>query len=334
MDFKIIEENDGYIFNKKKYKWGDGLIELVNTDLTKLKEIQNQEVLDEDYTYGDYLSKFLKYDKNSKLIHYQLLKSVLNNYIDVMDNITENNSFLNTVINDKFNLQKGMFDFISPLFICQNKIKTILYCLSTSNNNSKKMSIDEKLYELTHKKNSTTRNNLPFLDLSLYSYENILDFSFTTTSNNIDLYNSSNLSSERITFTKSKKLQYIYYFSTVQEFVNYELIKSLSNSVKFLCCQNCGRFIITKDIRKKFCTEKCKKESQNKKLQTNPYYKEYNKTYKYLYNIKYDETFMKKLRSVYDEYKTNDNNVFDEKNFNSFKSKLEEIKIEFKKVVP
>lgn len=308
MSFYIKENKNGFIFNNKEYKWGDGLLNLVNCDFTDLKNLQLDEVQDTEDTYDDYLSKFIKYDNNS--IHYELLKSVLNNYINFVDEQIDNGYYLEQEIEDTDTLHNNMWWFLYPLFVCQNKVRNILTYLDLSNEDFKDLTIEERLYKLYKKDPSSLDFNFNIKNNEFYRYETTIGF--------------------KLNFDKNGNIYTNQNFYTIQDFVNYEIQKVINNSTKIIKCNYCGKYCIVNDIREKFCSKSCKNKRTNEKLKTNLLYIEYQKRYKYIYNKYYGKSKKYKptdaplnlLKDLYEKYTNTYGKNVDNKILEKFKKEL------------
>lgn len=333
MSIKILETKEGFKFEGKKYLWGEGLIELANCDFSKLKEMQLAEVSDEEKTYGDYLLKFLNLD--TKSIHYELLRRTLDNYIKNINEIIDNANYLEQKIQDKEVLHSDIWNFISPLFVCKNKIYNILLHLDRANKEFNSLPTAEKLFPL-YKSNKSILNVLEEIPtengtLTIYEpFNSDLDFSSNVLKLEFNRFEPN--SGTRITFNEGN-IEYIHEFSSVEDFVFYELLKVLDKEPKIIKCKYCEKFCIVKDIRSLYCSLSCKNKGTQENIKQNPYKEEYMKKYKYLYNKYYgpnrksqpkDKQF-ERLKKLYKDYIQPDSEEIDNNRLNEFIRKIKEI---------
>lgn len=101
MGFTILETNEGYKYKGQNYKWGEGLVQILNFDYSNymdtVKSIWKQSDkissnlinnnLKDEMEIGKFFSPILKYSTNS--LHINLLKDALIEFFDMYDPIDE-----------------------------------------------------------------------------------------------------------------------------------------------------------------------------------------------------------------------------------------------------
>lgn len=307
MGFQIIENVNGYEYNQKKYKWGDGLVEFINYDFSEfincINSIENNaekqiECEINEVNIYEFYKPLLEFQTNS--LHINLLIDYLLDFFHKYKFLAESFEEKNHNINDLLtNLQ---WNFKFPIKIKQADYKSIIKnSFSSEKNILSEVSIN-KLNKCISK-----QTDFPAITKELKS------------------------------FKKNGIIEYELTFYKIEEFCKYEFFKMLENNISILQCPNCNTFFIPNEGKAIYCSSKCQKEYNNNKSKNDPYRNEYNKKIKPVYNycnyykISKDERkqILEPFKKVFDKYKQDLNEKLDLDNFNKFVKELEKVFIEF-----
>lgn len=318
MGFKITETNNGFIYKGRKYKWGEGLIQFVNSDFSDFIELIDKKDLDlynkmEKSNFRKNKIDIFKFYKqilefNSTSLHINLLKDYLNDFFDIYDPIDE-----------MYDLELNE----SNEFTFKNKIKThdvniLLSDLKTNFRNPIKIKQSDyksiiKDYT-TNKKNQLSEDSITKLDYYISKQKEF-----------------PNMQKSLKAINKNGTIEYEITFYIIEEFCKYEFFKVLENNINILQCPYCNKYFISKHDNTKYCSNQCQEQFNTEKAKNDPYRSAYNKAYKYVYNYCYyynisDEkkkALTKPLKEIYDKYRQPLNKKIDEVNLNIFLVELD-----------
>lgn len=335
MGFTIIETNKGYKYKNKNYRWGEGLIEFVNSDFSDFIKLIDKINLDyynkmestnftKNKTYIDkFYTPILNYNSNS--LHINLLKDYLIEFFDIYDPIDEIDMSVEDVLIDliqnksaekvKVKLKKHNVDdllndlksnFKSPIKIKQHDYKSII-----------------KDYSM-NKKRQISENSIRRLD-NYISKEKEFPYMKKIIKE----------------IKKNGNIEYETTFYIIEEFCKYEFFKVLENNINIVQCPNCNKFFISEHLSKQYCSNKCEKQYNAKKAKNDPYRSTYNEktkkisNYCYYYGIKGEKRkeFFKPFKEILDKYKQPLGSPLDEDRFKEFNKELDKKISEFNKKI-
>lgn len=263
--FITFIKNDFNEKNKKdkKYLWGDGLLNIANTDFSQLTKICNNYYSSNSApTYYEVYSSII--DLNIDSLHFKLLKKRLISEMKQLEtaDYSSNGSFdSSNHLYDTFDFQ-AMTNFfnceIQPILMCHNLTNKILDSFTCNNDTNKKL----KTSEIIKNYFSSNSNSVNYTTSSYKSsFDNLIHNS------SIVLY--------------KNKLTFLHTFNSLSELCTYELYKFLNGNFKIAKCKNpdCNNFFKCKNCRAKFCNDKCRENY----YKNNPFIVKCRTTYKNLY---------------------------------------------------
>lgn len=313
MSFIVTENNEGYDYKDIYYKWGEGLIQLVNYDLTNFSKaveqiVKNSNTLIEsnnNITPKVDIEKFfhpLLIMNNSSSIHIDLIKEYLFDFFDAFDNRDFEGNLITYNIDELLMYLKNL---TNPIFIAQKIYKNVFYkCFGNKIKQEQKVSLSNDILKLINMNDTYSSK--------LYTPANIIRIVKNSNKGDIKLENS---------------------FYNVYDFCRYEFFKLLEKETNILKCPNCNNYFIVKHRNAEYCSEKCRKIANDKKIYSNPYFVAYNKKYKQLENHYLGfgkkaadiKPILQSLKEIYNKYKQRDTEKFSQSNFDKFRDELEKI---------
>lgn len=298
MNIQILEKDTGYMLYEGKntnkfYRWGEGLLELVNNKFDKIKRVLNTEISN-NISYKNYYENLLNLENS---IHYKALLLNVKEFIDKQKNEDE-------IINDTDKFLSELTFIFFPLFKYQahlEKLFSKLTCDIIGKNNKQSL---KKLF------NDDNKN----INKKIYRRNTIFDV---------------NESNSSIFINNKGSLRLVHNFSNIIEFCIYELYMFLNTDFKIIRCKECKRFAFVKRRDTECCSKKCSDEY----LKNNPFYIKYKTKYTNIANkyspIKENTSayeILKPLKKLYDEYKDYYKTPSQNKYLDEFMEKLKEIK--------
>lgn len=329
MGITIIQNENGFTYDKKKYKYGESLIEFVTQDFSELKSFISQDISSCSVRYEEafnYLfNSFKKFKHCNNSIHFKLMLDTLINYYNQAEEIDDyDKPFLYTETHlDEF--MNNISLFFWQLFYCRNHIKEVIQAIDY--NSSKKTTLINRLqsFESSDIDNHTDTSNqfiTPSKEKHVFipipkSRPSLFDYC-------------EEVSQTKLVFNKDH-INYELFFSTVEEFCNFELKAIIEKQIPIAVCpyKVCKKPFIKKHNNQKYCSNNCKIQYLNS--QHNNFYNLYRKRSRYL-NNKYNSALndllpedfpSEKLKKLYDEYKDFDDT--DEELIKEFDSMLHKI---------
>lgn len=305
MNIQISETNNGFFYDKKFYNWGDELINLANSDFSKIKNLILVEE-PKDKTYLEFFKPFLDLKFNS--LHFKFICSSFIKYLEFYDESFERN-FYNELIYEPLLFLNDVHNIYYSLSHCQKQAKEILSCF-----------IDEA------KKNRRLNNRAKFKRIYNKNPLNV-SFNYETKITQFDL---NNFSPNFTMDLKGNTIIQCHFFSSIPDFCNYELYKFIEKNIKVAKCDCCDKFIRIKNANTRFCSEECRQLYNN----SNPFKTAYRTRYKNFSNKHYGENcpepfdtdLRPKITKLYYKYKDYWQTENEESKLEEFKQKLKQFK--------
>lgn len=326
MSITIIQSENEFRYNKKIYKYGAGLIELANQDFSELKKFIAQDFNHVSVTYNEafnFLFKSLKdFISLNNSIHFNFMVNTLEMYYEQAQEIDDyDKPFLYTeVMLDEF--MRNVYLFFSKLFVCRSHIKEII---KNIDRNSNKKSVYKIIRDLYLPSSITKDHSSQFVEFSQKQFFISTQKAFSSPFDYCEEKSHINL-----VFNNSNKPSYELYFSTIEEFCNFELKEILERQIPIAICPQCLTKYIKTHGNQKYCSSKCKLlylDNHHSK-----FYILYRKRARYL-NNKYNSPLndllsenypSEQLQKLYAKYKHLDDT--NEELLKEFDSKLHKIK--------
>ena len=329
MGFNIIETNKGYTYKNKKYRWGEGLIEFVNTDFSDFIKLIDK--IDLDYynkmestnftNNKTYIKKFytriLNYNSNS--LHINLLKDYLVEFFDIYDPIDEIDMSVKDVLDLKQNIST------EKVKLKKHKIDDLLYDLQWNFKNP--IIIKQSDYRIILKDYSINKNNLS--ENSLFKLEHYIS------KENDFPYMKKRLNKIK----KNGNIEYQTVFYTIEEFCKYEFFKVLENNINIMQCPHCNKYFIREHASKQYCSKQCQEQFNSIKAKNDPYRDTYHSktksisNYCYYYSIKGKKRkeIMQPFQEIFNKYKQPIGTPLNKDTFQNFNKELDKKIAEFNK---
>ncbi len=314
MGLSIEETKNGFKINKRSYLYGDGLIELANSDFSKLFSHIHSDISSYD-RYIDFLLPI--FQLKIKSIYFKLLQNNLISFLDKADGSDGDIPFQFKKIEDNESFMQSVNNLFSPLFTIHKRITTLFTYLDLNNTDFKGLSFNERISKFQEK----------------YDFEHILKLKGPRIIKNSFLNDLSPNSSIQI-ITDNNKFKFKYSFYNVEDLFEYELINFLKNPLKIIECKHCKKYAKINRVGREYCNSKCKNNYNRVKLVNRDcYYLDYDNTRKNLHlNLDAknpeDKLVFEELKKLYDYYRKYVSQT--ESNQKKFKKELDLFKLKYK----